>query len=101
MTRVIGSTILFGLLLATAMPALGDGPVRRGAADEEVDVDANWYYQPPSQPTKYQPNPKAIIHRKALNRAANRQARLESKFAAGELPARPTVNPMQGAWQYT
>jgi hypothetical protein len=101
MARAIGTQMLFGLLLATATPALGDGPVRRAAADEEIDVDASWYYQPPSQPTSYQPNPKAIIHRKALERAANRQMRLESKYAAGELPARPTVNPLQGSWQYT
>jgi hypothetical protein len=101
MARTIRTSVLLGLLLATALPALGDGPVRRTSADEEIDVDAGWYYQSPSQPTTYQPNPKAIIHRKALERAANRQARLESKFAAGELPARPTVNPMQGAWQYT
>jgi hypothetical protein len=100
MTRVFGSAMLMGLWMVTATPAIGQEAAPRPAADTTIDVDESWYYQPSSQPTTYQPNPKAIIHRKAIARSANRQARLEREYTANVYRARPSVNPLPFQYNY-
>lgn len=100
MARVFGSAMLLGLWIVAAAPTLGEEPVRRAAADTQIDVDESWYYQPASQPTTYQPNPKAIIHRKAIERSTNRQARLEREYNANVYRARPSVNPLPFQYNY-
>jgi hypothetical protein len=102
MSRAIGWMMILGASLAVALPACGDEPVRRAAAEAEVEVDESWYYQPPaqSQPTTYRPNPKAIIHRKAIDRAAHRAARLETQYYTNVLRARPSVNPLPFQFNY-
>jgi hypothetical protein len=49
----------------------------------------SWYYQQPN----YQPNPRAIIHQKALARSNQRAARLASMSWYGMYNARPTAAP--------
>jgi hypothetical protein len=49
----------------------------------------SWYYQQPN----YQPNPRAIIHQKALARSSQRDARLASLNWYGMYNARPTAAP--------
>jgi hypothetical protein len=55
--------------------------------------DESWYYQPSTEPTTYQPNPKAIIHQKALARSQQRSDRLAALNWYGMSNGRPTAAP--------
>lgn len=102
MTRSIGWILLLAISFAAGLPVCGEEPPGRAASGAEIDVDESWYYQPStqSQPTNYQPNPKAIIHRKAIDRAAHRAARLETQYYSNVLRARPSVNPLPFQYNY-
>jgi hypothetical protein len=78
--------MLVGLCLA-ASSSLAQEPDSSAPVDGRTDE--SWYYK---QPT-YQPNPRAIIHEKAMARASQRQSRLASMAWYGMYNARPTAAP--------
>jgi hypothetical protein len=56
--------------------------------EEEEDRDDSLYYQ---QSTDYQPNPRAIVQQKAMQRAQQRQLRIASMNWFGMSNSRPTA----------
>jgi hypothetical protein len=88
MRKVSLRAVCFALCLTTCAAV-----ARAQEAETQSTADAqrseNYYYQQPN----YQPNPRAIIHQKALARSAQRDARLASLNWYGMYNARPTAAP--------
>jgi hypothetical protein len=87
MSRFVICMLLTGLTLAIAGPAGADELSDRSNVRD--DLDPSWSYQPL---TTYQPNPRAIIHQKAMARAEQRATRLASLSWYGMSNLRPTAS---------
>jgi len=75
------------LSLFAAAPAAAEDPLPQPVRTQ--NENQSWYDY--DQPSEYQPNPTAIIQQKAMNRAAQRQARIASMQWYGMSNARPTA----------
>ena len=80
-------TIAVGLCLAVCSTSLAQEEGKRLSGGDEASQS---WYEPPSA---YQPNPRAIIHAKALARSSQRAARLASLSWYGMYNGRPTAAP--------
>ena len=101
------SRLFIGLLVVGLSFACCAGTRAAEAEFDELDVevsspvnsnrpherDDSWYYQPATTPTQYQPNPKAIIHQKAMARSQQRSDRLAAMNWYGMSNSRPTAAP--------
>jgi hypothetical protein len=88
MSQFLIPAVLAGLMLVTSGPTWADEPDDRSSVHQ--DLEQSWYYQPS---TSYQPNPRAIVHHKAMARAQQRAYRLASMNWYGMSNLRPTASP--------
>jgi hypothetical protein len=79
--------IFVGTFCAVCLTADAQEVERRLPVAE--DASESWYRQEPT----YEPNPRAIIHQKALARSNQRQSRLASLAWYGMYNARPSAAP--------
>jgi hypothetical protein len=100
MARWFLGAVLMGSLFAFAAPTRADEA-------EELDVDVSspvnqnrsqahddsWYYQPSNAPSVYKPNPKMIVHERAMARGQQRSSRIAALNWYGMSNSRPTASP--------
>jgi hypothetical protein len=85
------AAVLVACCLANGPPSIADE--LETPLPPEDTTSETWYRSPPT----YQPNPRAIIHQKAMLRAQQRQARLEA-ITWYQMPmSRPTVPVVWGS----
>jgi hypothetical protein len=88
MYRLLFPALLACCALTVSGPAWAEDLDR--PEDARQDLGQSWYYQ---QSTAYQPNPRAIIHQKAMARAQQRAHRISSMNWYGMSNLRPTASP--------
>jgi hypothetical protein len=89
--RATLKAVLQGVCVALCLAACRDTTAQdaQTKSPAEPQRSESWYYQQPN----YQPNPRAIVHQKALERSTHRAARLASLSWYGMSNARPTAGP--------
>ena len=101
MSRLFLGALLVGSFFVFSASARADEEVDEfdGEVSSPVNQDRpqvrndSWYYQPSNQPSSYQPNPKAIIHQKAMAHGQQRSDRLAALRWYGMSNSRPTAAP--------
>lgn len=94
MTRL--SLALAALAFFAAEPALAQQP-QPGATGQATPAPEAWYYQ---RPLRREVDPWTLVHRRAAQQAAQRQARIAAMKWYGLSNSRPTVNPTPWGSRY-
>jgi hypothetical protein len=92
--RIAVQSVFVGVCLAMCLPAAAQQPNAPPPAGD--DASESWYRNNTEQ-QEYQPNPRAIIHEKAMARSKQRQARLEAINWYHMPSSRPTVSVLFGS----
>jgi hypothetical protein len=79
------------ICLANCPPAAAQEPETAPPADD--DVSESWYSSNTDRQPAYRPNPRAIVHERAILRANQRNARLASLAWYGMYNGRPIASP--------
>jgi len=96
MFRILTLAAVAGSMLVISAPAQAEDFDQKPSVRQ--DADQTWYYQPS---TNYQPNPRAIVHQKAMARAQQRAHRMASMSWYGMSNLRPTASPTPFTTMYS